>query len=116
MREKVAADIFREAGVVFSQTAFFEVYVDYGEGQQYFGLYTVVETGDDTAIKPQFASDSGNVYKPEGSGAAFVEGTFTEESFEKQTNDKEGDWSDIEAVFAALHSDLRVSDRARAGF
>ncbi len=112
LREKVTADIFREAGVVSSQTAFYEVYVDYGEGQQYFGLYTVVEIVDDTVIKSQFASDSGNVYKPEGSGAAFVEGTFTEESFEKQTNDKEGDWSDIEAVFAALHSDLRASDPA----
>ena len=30
LREKVAADIFREAGVVSSQTAFYDVYVDYG--------------------------------------------------------------------------------------
>ena len=29
LREKVVADIFREAGVVSSQTAFYEVYVDY---------------------------------------------------------------------------------------
>jgi hypothetical protein len=117
LREKVTADIFREAGVVSSQTAFYEVYVDYGEGSKYFGVYTVVEIVDDTVIQTQFADDSGNVYKPEGTGAAFVEGTFSETTFEKQTNADEADWSDIQAVFDALHADTRTSDPAawRAG-
>ena len=117
IREKVVADMFRDFGVVSSQTAFYEVYLDYGEGPQYFGLYTAVEIVDDTVIQTQFSDDSGNVYKPDGSGAAFVEGTFDEASFEKQTNKDEADWSDIEAVFSALHSDLRNSDPAawRAG-
>lgn len=117
LREKVVADIFREAGVVASQTAFYEVYVDSGEGPQYFGLYTAVEVVDDTVIETQFADGSGNVYKPEGAGAAFVDGTFSEESFEKQTNAEEADWSDIQAVFAALNSAQRSSDPAawRAG-
>jgi spore coat protein H len=117
IREKVVADIFRKAGVVSSQTAFYEVYMDFGEGPTYFGLYTVVEIVDDTVIETQFSDDQGNVYKPEGNGAAFVEGTFNEDSFEKQTNEDEADWSDIEAVFTALHSDLRTSNPAawRAG-
>ncbi len=117
IREKVVADMFRDFGVVSSQTAFYEVYLDYGEGPQYFGLYTAVEIVDDTVIQTQFSDDSGNVYKPDGSSAAFVEGTFDEASFEKQTNKDEADWSDIEAVFSALHSDLRNSDPAawRAG-
>lgn len=117
LREKVVADIFRDSGVAASQTAFYAVYVDYGQGAQYVGLYTAVEVVDDTVIETQFADDSGNVYKPEGSGAAFVQGTFAEESFEKQTNQKEADWSDIQAVFAALNSDLRTSSPAawRAG-
>ena len=112
IREKVVADIFRDAGVVSPHTAFYEVYIDYGEGLQYFGLYTAVEIVDDTLIKTQFAGGSGNVYKPEGEGAAFVDGTFSEESFKKQTNAEEADWSDIQAVFAALHTDLRQSDPA----
>lgn len=117
LREKVAADIFRSAGVIAPQTAFSAVYIDYGEGPRYFGVYTTVEIVDDTLIKTQFADDSGNVYKPEGSGAAFIAGTFNEESFEKQTNQKEGDWSDIQALFAALHAPTRTSDPAawRAG-
>lgn len=117
LREKVAGDIFRDAGVIAPEIAFYEVYVDYSEGAQYFGLYIAVEIVDDTLIQTAFSDDSGNVYKPEGSGAAFVEGTFDEESFEKQTNEDEADWSDIENVFDALHSDLRTSDPAawRAG-
>lgn len=112
IREKVTADLFREAGVVSSQTAFYEVYLDYGEGPQYFGVYTAVEIVDDTVIETQFADGSGNVYKPEGSGANFAAGTFSEDGFEKQTNEDEADWSDIEVVFKALHSDLRKGDPA----
>ncbi|MHC1730410.1 MAG: CotH kinase family protein [Bacteroidales bacterium] len=117
LREKVVGDIFREAGVVSAKTTFYEVYVDYGEGSKYIGLYTVVEVVDDTVIQTQFTEDDGNVYKPEGSGAGFVKGTFDQDSFEKQTNKDKADWSDIQAVFSALHSDLRTSDPAawRAG-
>jgi spore coat protein H len=117
LREKVAGDIFRAAGVIAPRTTFYEVYVDYGEGSQYFGLYTAVEIVDDTLIKSQFSDGSGNVYKPEGSGAAFVDGTFNKTSFGKQTNQKAADWSDIQSVFAALNSTLRTSNPAawRAG-
>jgi spore coat protein CotH len=110
LREKVTADIFREAGVPAAQTAFYEVYIDYGEGPIYFGLYTMVEVVDDTVIETQFEDDNGNVYKPEGTGASFAAGTFSEEAFEKQTNEDEGNWSDIEAVFGALHAELRTND------
>jgi spore coat protein CotH len=110
LREKVTADIFREAGVPAAQTAFYEVYVDYGEGPVYFGLYTAVEVVDDTVIETQFADDDGNVYKPERNGASFAAGTFSEAAFEKQTNKDEGDWSDVEAVFNALHAGTRTSD------
>ncbi|MDY0020270.1 MAG: CotH kinase family protein [Anaerolineae bacterium] len=110
LREKITADIFREAGVPAAQTAFYEVYVDYGEGPVYFGLYTMVEVVEDTIIETQFDDDSGNVYKPSGNGATFAEGTFSEEAFEKQTNEDEGDWSDVEALFEALHAEVRTTD------
>lgn len=110
LREKVTADIFREAGVPASQTAFYAVYVDYGEGPLYFGLYTAVEIVDDTVIETQFADDSGNVYKPEGTGATFAAGSFDEESFDKETNKKEDDYSDILALYDALHADSRTTD------
>ncbi|MDD1729391.1 MAG: CotH kinase family protein, partial [Methanospirillum sp.] len=54
LREKVVPDIFRKAGVVAPDTAFYRVYIDYGDGPVYFGLYTLIETVDDTLIKNAF--------------------------------------------------------------
>ena len=72
LREKITADIFRDAGIPAAHTAFYQVFVDYGKGPTYFGLYTMVEVVDDTVIEEQFQDDSGNLYKPEGQGASFA--------------------------------------------
>ncbi|MBP7961290.1 MAG: CotH kinase family protein [Caldilineaceae bacterium] len=112
MRETVAYDVFEEMGVVVPQTAFYEVYVDYGEGPTYFGLYTMVEVVDDTVIETNFDDDSGNVYKPEGVGSSFAAGSFNETDFDKETNGDEADYSDILALYDVLHSDQRLSDPA----
>lgn len=110
MREKIAADLFREAAVPSAQTAFYAVSIDYGEGPVYFGLYTAVEVVDDTVIETQFSDDDGNVYKPEGTGATFAAGSFSESSFDKETNQEEDDYSDILALYDALHDESRLSD------
>ena len=110
LRETVASDLYEEAGLAVSETAFYEVYVDYGEGPVYFGLYTAVEEVDDTVIEDEFSDDGGNLYKPEG--ATFAEGTFDPDQFAKKSNEDEADWSDIEALFAALHADTRTTDPA----
>ena len=110
LHERVTADIFREAGVVSSHTAYYAVYIDTGDGPQYFGLYTAVEVVDDTVIEEQFEDGSGNVYKPSGTGATFAGGSFNENDFDKETNAEEADWSDIQALYTALHSETRLSD------
>ena len=112
LREKVAADVFRKAGVPVSHTAFYTLYVDHGNGPVYFGLYTLVEEVDGEVLGSQFSSDDGNLYKPEEGGASFVEGTFAEEYFEKKTNEDDADWSDILALFTALHDDTASTDPA----
>ncbi len=111
-REKIVSEIFSEAGVPSAQTAFYEVYVDYGEGSTYLGLYTMVEVVDDTVIETQFEDDSGNVYKPSGVGATFAAGSFSEASFDKETNQDEADYSDILALYDALHDETRTTDPA----
>jgi spore coat protein H len=113
LREKIAADIFRAAGVPAAHTAFYEVYVDYGADPVYFGLYTLVEVVDDTVIEEQFSDDNGNLYKPSGQGASFATGSFDTEFFDKETNEAEADWSDIEALYRVLHTDLRTSNPAQ---
>ena len=110
LREKVAADVFTAAGLVSSHTAFYTVYVDHGDGPVYFGLYTLVEEVDDTVIDTQFSDDDENLYKPDGDGASFAEGSFSEEVFVKKTNEDEADYSDILSVFDALHASNRTTD------
>ena len=87
VREKVAADVFKDAGLAVSHTAFYTLYVDHGNGPEYFGLYTLVEEVDGSVLDDQFISDDGNLYKPEDGSANFVEGTFDEEDFTKKTNE-----------------------------
>ena len=110
LREKVAADVFTNAGLASSHTAFYTVYVDHGDGPTYFGLYTLVEEVDDTLIDTQFNDNDGNLYKPDGDGASFTAGTFSESVFGKETNEDDADWSDIESLFSILHDDSRTSD------
>jgi spore coat protein CotH len=110
MRDMIVPSIFRESGVPAPYTAFYRVYVDYGEGPVYFGLYTMVESVEDTVIETQFEDDSGNVYKPEGTGATFAQGTFDTGSFEKKTNDGDANWSDVEALYTVLNSETRTTD------
>lgn len=110
LRERIAADIFRDAGVPSAQTAFYAVYIDTGDGPVYYGLYTAVEVVDDTVIETQFDDDSGNVYKPSGGAATFAEGSFNEEAFDKETNIDEADYSDVQALYNTLHADTRISD------
>ncbi len=110
LREKIAAEIFERAGLAVSNTAFYALYIDHGDGPIYFGLYTLVEEVDNTVIDTQFLSDKGNLYKPEGTGASFMEGSFNETDFEKKTNEEENDWSDIQTLFSILHNDSRIQD------
>ncbi|KQC30381.1 CotH kinase family protein [Flagellimonas eckloniae] len=112
LREKVAADIFKSAGLAVSHTAFYQVYVDNGNGPTYFGLYTLVEEVDDTVIDTQFTSNDGNVYKPDGDAATFASGTYDEDEYEKKTNEDEADFSDVESLLTIINSSTRTSDAA----
>jgi len=110
LREKVGADMFRDFGLVSAKTSFCAVYVDYGEGSQYFGLYTIVEEMDDTVLDEQLGDDSGNLYKPDGDAASFAEGTYDEDEMEKKSNEEEADYDDVEALYTIINSSLRSTD------
>jgi spore coat protein CotH len=72
----------------------------------------VIEVIDDTVIERYFGDDSGNIYEGEGAGASLAEGTFNriEDSFQKENNRQEDNWSDIEELYNVLHSELRITD------
>jgi spore coat protein CotH len=107
IREKIVADVFRQAGVQAAQTAFYRVYIDFGDGKKYCGVYTMVEVIDDTMVKTQFDEDDGNIYKPESTLQ-----TFVVSQFEKKNNKTAADYSDVQAFVLALNAMNRTSDPA----
>lgn len=111
IREKVVADIFRDAGIPSPRTAFYRVYIDHGEGPIYFGLYTMVEDPDGPMLDTQFNNSGGNLYKPIGTTFA----DFEQDAFVKKTNEDEADWSDVEAMYEALQADRTDAAAWRSG-
>lgn len=105
MREKITPEIFRMAGIPAAQTAFYRVYIDFGAGLKYCGVYTVVELPDDNMIREQFGEESGNMYKPVSRFSV-----FNQSQFDKKNNETEADYSDVMAFIGALNSSLRTSD------
>lgn len=112
MHDAVAYDIMTEAGIASAETAYYELFVDYGEGPVSFGLYTMIEVIDDTVIDRVFGDDDGNIYEADGTAVSLAEGTYNgiSSSFQKENNEDEADWSDIEALYTVLHSDTRQTD------
>lgn len=115
MREKSADDLFRDFGVPAVHTAFYEVYIDNGNGNgaEYYGVYTMCEVIFDTYLKAEFGSKTGNCYKPEDDGAQFAQSGFSLDDFELKTNETIADKSDIQQMFDYLHASTRTSDVAK---
>jgi hypothetical protein len=125
IREKVAAEIFRAAGVPVARVAFAPVYLDRGDGPFYLGLYTLIEDPADELLETQFGDDRGNLYKPWGDAARWrdvgdVDGGLPaweediEEHFEKHTNEDDADWADVMEAVERLHRARNVPAYWRA--
>lgn len=113
LREVLTSEIFLDGGVPAARSAFVRVYVDSGEGPTYYGVYTLVEDVDDAAmLEAQFGSREGNLYEPEGEEADLSH--FAEGSFVKKTNQEEADYSDVQALIAALNDTSVTGDAYRS--
>lgn len=110
MREKVGADLFRQFGLPSSRTSFCIVYIDHGNGPQYYGVYTLVEEMDDTVLDDQLGNSSGNLYKPDGDAAAFSSGSYDESELVKKSNEAVADYSDVLALYNAINSSNRLTN------
>jgi len=67
MREAIAYDLFRRAGLPAPRTAFARVYLTIPGrlARQHLGLYTVVEPVDRAFLRSRFPSDKGLLLKPD---------------------------------------------------
>ena len=102
IRDKLAGELATDFGLVSARCAFYRVYVDTGEGPQYWGLYTMIEDPSDELLEAQFKDPSGNMYKPDGPGATFT--SFDAESFPKKTNQEAADFRDVQALTDAINA------------
>jgi spore coat protein CotH len=103
LREMLASELLRDRGVAAARAALYRVYVDTGDGEQYWGLYTLVEDpADDAFLDSQFGNHDGNLYKPEGPGANWTQ--FTPAGFGKKNHKTRGDYSDVQGAVAALNA------------
>lgn len=66
MNEVLSLQLFRDAGVPASRTAYARVYVTVAGkyDRKYFGLYSIVENVDDDFAKERFGSKKGAIFKP----------------------------------------------------
>jgi spore coat protein H len=113
IRDHVATSTFVEAGVPAARTGFAAVYVDHGEGPEYFGLYTLAEDPQDSLLDRSFGNHDGALYEADGPGARW--GTFDQASFEAQSDAAEQGWESVEAAIAALNADRGDAAAWRAG-
>jgi spore coat protein H len=120
MRDALTASLLDEAGLIAARTAYYEIFLDYGQGQVNLGLYVAIEVIDDTVITRALGDDSGNIYEGDGPGTSLAKGVTIAQiqaSFQKENNTETADWSDIRELWGILHSTERninaVAWRAR---
>jgi hypothetical protein len=94
MRQCVAYDLFREAGLIAPRCNFAKVTVN-GEN---LGVYSNVEPIKNPFLKLNFNDDDGNLYEAQVSDF----GGFSNNKFEKKNNKSANDRSDLQAISDAL--------------
>ncbi len=112
LRQKVAADILRDAGVPSPTTAFYAVHIDHGDGPVYFGLYTATEVPHHPMLDEQYGSSDGNLYKASGDGATWA--VFDTEAFEQKTHESDDDFDELQRMYDALHASREEPEVWRA--
>lgn len=106
LREKVGSDLFREFGLVSANTTLCVIYLDSGDGdgEQYYGIYTLVEEVDDTVVEDQLDEFfMGNLYKPDGDSAQFSGNyTWDEDEMEVKNNEDDCDYVDVYSLYELM--------------
>ena len=94
LRDFLAYDVMRTAGVKAPRVAHAKVYIN----GQYWGLYSIIEQIDKTFVKHNFSNGNGNLYKNNAWSRLEWLGTEVapyQEDMELKTNEETANWSDF---------------------
>ena len=105
MKEKLLTELFRKGGVMACKVAYYKVFIDFGQGQKYCGVYHVIESVEEKMVETQSGIKGGNVYKPESNMVQFLVNQF-----EKQNNKELADYTDVKTLISVLNSNSRLSE------
>lgn len=118
VREKLASDVFRRAGLNAGRAALYRVYIHIDGAPTYWGLYTLLEDLSDK-LPLSFVGDTAPgsaLYQPENSTwtVPFRPDNFPLASLKKTETQLPSDSGDssthlISRAFAALHDSMRLS-------
>jgi spore coat protein H len=129
LKEKLAYEMMRFAGVPASHAAFVELWfdlVDDGQPPMYWGVYTLVERVDNKYLANRFGQDAvgGNLYKASHAQRGPMDLIYYGEQIEdypqqngqyaygKVNNEKEADYDDIIALCRTVDGTPYASDEA----
>lgn len=105
LKEKLLTKLFRDNGVMACKIAYYKVYIDFGQGVKYCGIYQAIETVEEHMVEGQTGKKVGNVYKPESNLLQFVT-----TQIEKQNNQELADYTDIRKLISVLNSPTRINN------
>jgi spore coat protein H len=105
MKEKYLTTLFRKNKVLACKVAYYKVYIDFGQGSKYCGIYQVIEPVAEHLVKSQTGKQVGNIYKPES-----TLNNFTIASFEKQNNSALADYEDVKKFISVLNSTTKQTN------
>jgi spore coat protein H len=106
MKEKLLSTLFRENGVMACKIAYYKIFIDFGEGNKYCGIYQGIESVEEHLVQNQKNEIVGNVYKPESN---FTQ--FSETQFEKQNNKNLSNFRDIKELVKHLNDASRNTEK-----
>lgn len=108
MKEKLLTSLFRKNGVLACKVANYKVYLDFGQGSKYCGIYQVVEPVVEHLVQNQVNKNVGNVYKPESNFQSFNLALF-----EKQNNKPLADYNDVKDFVSVLNNPIRLTNKEK---
>ncbi len=111
LREKLALEVFAEAGVPALRAALCRLLLDHGEGPRYLGLYTLLESPTGRFLADQFGAPGGNLYEATGRGAEWR--TTEPSGYVRRAGPGEGDLWELRAAMRALHAPPRSREAWR---